>query len=86
VKDGDDREYHVERARAELDRAYRAETTRVATAHLRLCSMHMERARSLIAPPEPISAAVELDWLQRCAPLHERCLARQAARPVRRLR
>lgn len=75
VQHRDDREYHVERARAELDAAYRAETTGVATAHLKLCSLHMARARSLQAATAPRSAAAELDWLQRCAPLHQRCLA-----------
>ena len=38
----DDREYHVERARAELDLAYRADKAAAADAHLRLSSLHMK--------------------------------------------
>ena len=44
---GGDREYHVQRARAELDWAYRAERREAAEAHLRLSSLHMERVRLL---------------------------------------
>lgn len=40
----DDREYHTQRARVELDMAYRAERPDVASAHLRLSSLHMQRA------------------------------------------
>ena len=43
-----DRDYHVERARAELDAAYRAVGSDAAQAHLRLCSMHMARAKALL--------------------------------------
>ncbi|MBV8685324.1 MAG: hypothetical protein JOZ90_14655 [Alphaproteobacteria bacterium] len=71
----DDHHYHVERARAELDAAYRATGGAVAAAHLRLSSLHMRRARDLAARPLPPPAAAELDWLDRCAPLHEKCLA-----------
>jgi hypothetical protein len=42
-----DREYHVQRARAELDWAYRAERREAAEAHLRLSALHMERVRLL---------------------------------------
>jgi hypothetical protein len=42
-----DREYHVERARCELDWAYRAERDTVAEAHLRLSALHMQRLREL---------------------------------------
>jgi hypothetical protein len=38
----EDREYHVQRARAELDRAYSA-TGPAAEAHMRLSSLHMKR-------------------------------------------
>ncbi|HEX5183411.1 MAG TPA: hypothetical protein VFW19_09705 [Allosphingosinicella sp.] len=61
--------YHVERARAELDAAYRAEQAEVAAAHLRLCSLHMHRARETCPRP-----AKELEWLEGLAPLHERAL------------
>jgi hypothetical protein len=37
-----DRDYHVDRTRAELDLAYRAEKPQVADAHLRLSSLHMK--------------------------------------------
>jgi hypothetical protein len=40
-----DEEYHTARARAELDMAYRAERAEVVEAHLRLSSLHMQRAR-----------------------------------------
>jgi hypothetical protein len=75
VEQQDDRDYHVRRARAELDAAYRARSLTNATAHLRLCSMHMQRARELNLPPVTQPVAIELDWMQRCAPLHEKHLA-----------
>jgi hypothetical protein len=67
----DDHRYHTERARAELDAAYRAERAAVAAAHLRLCSLHMQRAREALVRPVP---ARELEWLEGFAPLHERSL------------
>jgi hypothetical protein len=42
----DDREYHIERARAELDRAYSATGRAAAEAHMRLSSLHMKRVQS----------------------------------------
>ena len=45
----DDADYHVTRARVELDQAYRAEPRAAAEAHMRLYSLHMERARSVLA-------------------------------------
>ena len=42
-----DSQYHIERARAELDLAYRAEQRAAADAHMRLSALHMERARAL---------------------------------------
>ena len=41
----DEKDYHIERARAELDLAYRADARPAAEAHLRLSSLHMERVR-----------------------------------------
>ncbi len=38
-------QYHIERARAELDLAYRAEQRCAAEAHMRLSALHMEQAR-----------------------------------------
>jgi hypothetical protein len=43
----DDREYHTERARVELDQAYRAESTAVAEVHMKLSSLHMQRLQAL---------------------------------------
>ena len=43
----DDRQYHSDRARAELDWAYRAERTAVAEAHMRLSALHMQRLQEL---------------------------------------
>lgn len=67
-----DRQYHIERARAELDAAYRACGADAAESHLRLCSMHMARAKALLE--EEVSAPAELEWMESCRPLHERCL------------
>ena len=39
-------QYHIDRARAELDLAYRASPRAAAEAHMRLSALHMERARS----------------------------------------
>ncbi len=64
-----DRNFHVERARVELDAAYRAAGSEAAEAHFQLCSMHMARA-GLLAP----EAAPEIDWIERCRPLHHRSL------------
>lgn len=41
----EDREYHVERARAELDRAYSAKGSAAAEAHMRLSTLHMKRVQ-----------------------------------------
>lgn len=68
-----DREYHIERARAELDAAYRAAGSVAAKAHLSLCSMHMAQARTLLERPR--RSAAELDWIESCRPLHVKCLA-----------
>ena len=38
----DDLEYHVERARVELDLAYKAKGQSAADAHMRLASLHMK--------------------------------------------
>jgi hypothetical protein len=43
----DDREYHVERARAEMDFAYRADSRASADAHMKLAGLHMARAKEL---------------------------------------
>jgi hypothetical protein len=40
-----DLEYHQQRARAEMDRAYRAEHKVAAEAHMRLAGLHMERLK-----------------------------------------
>ena len=40
-----DAQYHIDRARAELDLAYRAEQRSAAEAHMRLSALHMDRAR-----------------------------------------
>ena len=73
MQPGGEREYHVERARAELDAAYRAAGSDSAAAHLRLCSLHMARAKALLEAAS--AAAPELEWIESCRPLHEKCLA-----------
>lgn len=45
--DCDDRDYHRERARSELEWADRAAKDAAAAAHLRLSALHMERLRML---------------------------------------
>jgi hypothetical protein len=74
MPDQHDQAYHTERARAELDAAYRAGRQEAAEAHLRLFALHVGRARALkcAAPADP--PAIELEWLERFAPLHERSL------------
>ena len=42
-----DRDYHVRRARAELDLAYRSECRSAMESHLRLSSLHMRRLAGL---------------------------------------
>ena len=46
-------QYHMDRARAELDLAYRAEVTSAAEAHMRLAALHMERVRLAGAAAQP---------------------------------
>jgi hypothetical protein len=46
-----DRDYHVQRARAELDLAQDAVCDVAARAHIRLSSLHMERAKQMTADP-----------------------------------
>ncbi len=41
---GSDSTYHLERARTELDLAYRAEQSAAASAHMRLSALHMKKA------------------------------------------
>lgn len=41
-----DYDYHVNRARAEMDCAYRARTHAAAAAHMKLSALHMDSARS----------------------------------------
>jgi hypothetical protein len=48
--------YHRERARAELDQAYRAEHHSAAHAHMQLAGLHMERLKHI---PEGSSGSGE---------------------------
>ncbi|HEX9932987.1 MAG TPA: hypothetical protein VGB08_09120 [Allosphingosinicella sp.] len=43
----EDREYHMKRATAELDRAYQAGSRPAADAHMRLSSLHMQRLKDV---------------------------------------
>ena len=40
-----DKDYHIARARAELDLAYQAQHESVANAHMKLSALHMEQIR-----------------------------------------
>lgn len=52
------RDYHVRRARDELDLAYRSDNRAASSAHLRLSALHMSRLRALVAPePDGLIAA-----------------------------
>ncbi len=46
-------DYHVRRARAELDAAYRASSGTAAEAHLRLSVLHMRKLRECGAAAQP---------------------------------
>jgi hypothetical protein len=45
MNNGRDYDYHVGRARAEMDCSYRAAGQAAAAAHMKLSALHMERAR-----------------------------------------
>ena len=68
---GNDKDYHVVRARAELDAAYRAESSAVAAVHLKLAAIHMRRAQLF----SEVRREAEMVWIERCAPLHQTHLA-----------
>jgi len=48
----EDRDYHIDRARAELDRAYRTDNFAAASAHFRLASLHMKRVQDALPTAE----------------------------------
>lgn len=48
-----ERDYHMRRARAELDLAYRSECRTAMESHLRLSSLHMQRLRSAESAARP---------------------------------
>ena len=50
MQDETDRDYHTRRAREELDRAYRADGWTAMSAHFRLSSLHMQKARKRSGP------------------------------------
>ena len=47
MADEADCDYHAQRARAELDWAYRSEHRSASEAHMRLSALHMERVRQI---------------------------------------
>lgn len=53
-----DHDFHLRRARSELDLAFRAECRAVSDSHLRLSSLHMRRLNGLIRL-EPASSQTE---------------------------
>jgi hypothetical protein len=65
---GTARGWHVGRARAEVEAAFRAAGATQTAIHLRLGALHLERAWA----GEAAAAARELGWLCRFRPLHER--------------
>jgi hypothetical protein len=59
----EDRDYHIDRARAELDRGYRTDNFAAARAHLELAALHMKRlhdsdARLTDGNPETLAEAL----------------------------
>ena len=58
---GNDREYHLERAKAERDLGDCAAMLEVAQSHFRLSELHLERARQLSAPA-PQCQGMQLGW------------------------
>ena len=46
----EDRDYHIDRARIELDRAYRTDDPAAARAHFGLAALHMKRLQEGSAP------------------------------------
>jgi len=59
----EDHEHHRERVRAELDLAYRADSTAAANAHLRLSALHMRRLAEIEddGSAEPVLHAAALN-------------------------
>ncbi|MGZ8998675.1 MAG: hypothetical protein ACXW2T_07465 [Allosphingosinicella sp.] len=70
----DDHLYHSARARDELEAAYRAERPQVAAIRLKLCALHIRRARSALRRSAN-APAWELDWIEHSLSCHEKCLA-----------
>ena len=54
----EDRDYHIDRARAELDRAYRTDNFAAASAHFRLASLHMKRVQDTVPAAESGAASL----------------------------
>jgi len=59
----EDRDYHIDRARVELDRGYRTDNFAAARAHLALAALHMKRihddnARPVDGNPESLAEAL----------------------------
>lgn len=52
-QDESSEEFHIRRARQELDLAYRCALNRVAEIHLLLSSLHMQRLRALRSGSDP---------------------------------
>jgi hypothetical protein len=70
----EDHLYHAARARDELEAAYRAERPAIAAIRLKLCALHIRRARQASQRVANVPAR-ELDWLERSAAYHRKCLA-----------
>lgn len=78
-------QYHVGRARAELDAAYRAAGSRAAAAHLSLFLLHLEEARSTPAGAAALGDTAknaEIDWMERSQPLHRHSLVAGSLEPA----
>jgi hypothetical protein len=65
----DEQEFHMARARQELDLGYRSENGRAATAHLRLAALHMSRLES--REPDQVAPRLEGPRVTIYAPIHD---------------
>ena len=64
-----DHDFHLRRARAELDLAYRSECQAAMEAHLRLSSLHMQRLSSADSSARPAGQQSFLPTPRRVFPL-----------------
>jgi hypothetical protein len=65
----DEQDFHVTRARQELDLGYMSENRHAATAHLRLAALHMSRLED--REPDQVERRLEGPRVTIHAPIHD---------------